>query len=289
MPSDPPIPVVRTIAELRDSRAADRADGARVALVPTMGALHTGHLDLIRRAAAIADRCVVTIFVNPAQFGPNEDFAVYPRAEQSDIEAAAAAGADRIFAPGTDEMYPPGQCVRVTVPGLGDRLEGEYRPGFFTGVATIVTKLLLQALPDVALFGEKDFQQLQVIRRLVSDLDIPVTIEGVPTAREPDGLALSSRNAYLSADERAAAPALNRVLRAVAGGMIRGGRAADLTDAAKADLQAAGFEQPDYIAVCRAENLEPVETLDDLAGAPGRVLGAARLGRTRLIDNVALG
>lgn len=288
MAPDVSIPVARSIAELRERRAQDRRDGARTALVPTMGALHDGHLDLIRRAKATADRCIVTIFVNPTQFGPNEDFSVYPRTEQTDIAAASGAGADLIFAPGTDEMYPPGQLVRVTVPGLGDRLEGAHRPGFFTGVATIVTKLLLQALPDVALFGEKDYQQLQVIRRLVADLDIPVEIEGVPTTRESDGLAMSSRNAYLSELERRAAPALHRALCAMLEGMRRGENATDLTPAAIASLMDAGFEQPDYVAVCHGETLEPIAHIDDLEGAPGRILGAAKLGRTRLIDNVAL-
>jgi pantoate--beta-alanine ligase len=287
MTADPPLAVVRTVADLRDRRAAFRADGCRIALVPTMGALHAGHLDLIRRAKAAADVCIVSIFVNPTQFGPNEDFSVYPRREADDLAAAAAAGADLAFVPGVDEMYPPGQIVRVTVPGLGDRLEGEHRPGFFTGVATVVTKLLLQALPDAAVFGEKDFQQLLVIRRLVADLDIPVEIVGAPTVREADGLALSSRNAYLSPEDRTAAPALFAALSTVADGMARGGPADALAAEARSRLIAAGFAEPDYVAVCDACTLDPVAHRGDLNGGEGRVLGAARLGTTRLIDNAA--
>ena len=195
---------VRTIADLRARVAAWRADGARVGLVPTMGALHAGHVALVKQSVAACDKTVVTLFVNPAQFGPNEDYAVYPRSEERDAAMVAAEGADLLFAPGVEEVYPGGHSTQVHVGGLGDLLEGEYRPGFFTGVATVVTKLLLQSLPDEAFFGEKDYQQLQVIKRLIRDLDIPVTATGVKTVREDDGLALSSRNAYLTPAERAA-------------------------------------------------------------------------------------
>ena len=289
MTTDSPLDVARTVVDLRARMANFCAARERTALVPTMGALHKGHIDLIRHAKQIAERCIVTIFVNPTQFGPNEDFGVYPRQEQRDVAAAAEAGADLVYAPSLDEMYPPGQVARVTMPEIGDRLEGAYRPGFFTGVATVVTKLLLQALPDAAVFGEKDFQQLQVIRRLVMDLDIPVVIEGVPTAREADGLALSSRNAYLSDEERAAAPALFRAIQDVADGLAEGGAAGELVGTASQSLVDAGFDHPDYIAVCRADTLEPVDDRDALGGAPGRVLAAVRLGRTRLIDNVGFG
>ena len=208
MTADKPIERVRTVAALRARIRAWRDEGLSVGLVPTMGALHEGHLSLVRRSLESTDRTCVTLFVNPTQFGPNEDFSVYPRSEDADAALLSSLGAHLLFAPETGEMYPEGSVTRVTVPGIGDRLEGAFRPGFFTGVATVVTKLLLQSLPDVAFFGEKDFQQYRVIRRFVADLDIPVRIEACPIVREADGLALSSRNAYLSKDERKAAPAL---------------------------------------------------------------------------------
>lgn len=274
--------VARTVAELR-ARVADwRTAGHGIGLVPTMGALHAGHLSLVRRALDLADRVVVTLFVNPTQFAPGEDYAVYPRDEARDAELVAGLGAHLLFAPDVGEMYPPGAVTRVSVPGLGDMLEGEHRPGFFTGVATVVSKLLIQASPDVAVFGEKDYQQLQVIRRMARDLDIPAAIVGCPTVREADGLALSSRNAYLSASERAIAPVLARVLHGVAE-RVAGG--ADPETEAAAGLQAvlrAGFAGVDYLVVRDAENLEPWPG----PARPGRVLAAARLGRTRLIDNV---
>lgn len=280
-------PVVRAVADLRAAVARFRADAHSTALVPTMGALHEGHLKLIELAKTRAAKCVVSIFVNPAQFGEGGDFAAYPRDEARDIEAAAAA-ADLVFAPGASEMYPPGYAAQVTVPGLSDDLEGAFRPGFFTGVATVVTKLLLQAQPDIAVFGEKDYQQLLVIRRLAADLDMPVQIIGAPTVREADGLALSSRNAYLTPDERRRAPALHRALLDTAEGVLRGEDAALLTAAAETTLLDAGFEAPDYITVRRADTLAPAAGLKDLEGRPGRVLGAAQLGRARLIDNVPI-
>ncbi len=249
-----------------------------------MGALHAGHLSLVRCALAAAGRTCVSLFVNPTQFGPNEDFDVYPRDEAKDQALLEAAGTHLLFAPSVAEMYPPGSVTRVSVPGLGDILEGAFRPGFFTGVATVVTKLLLQALPDVAVFGEKDYQQLQVIRRLVRDLHVPVRIEGAATVREHDGLALSSRNAYLTPAERALAPALYRTLSAVARGAAHGTDAGEWARWGTEELLAAGFARVDYVAVRDAE------TLDECSGGGrrGRVLAAAWLGRTRLIDNVAI-
>ena len=282
MSATPQLDIVRTVSSLRAHVGAWRADGATVALVPTMGAMHDGHLSLVRRACELADRTLVTLFVNPTQFGPNEDFAVYPRDEAGDAAQVAKLGANLLFAPEVAEMYPDGAVTRVTVPGLGDILEGEFRPGFFTGVATIVTKLLLQTLPDVALFGEKDFQQLQVIKRLVRDLDIPVTIAGCPTVREPDGLALSSRNAYLSNDERTAAPALHQAICGVAQRAAHGADPQEAADEAVRAVLAAGFSSVDYLTLRDAETLEAWPGLE----RPGRVVTAARLGKTRLIDNV---
>lgn len=272
----------RTIAALRAQVRAWRGEGFSVGLVPTMGALHEGHLSLIRLALEEADRVCVSLFVNPTQFGPNEDFDRYPRDEATDARKIAATGAHLLFAPAPSEVYPPGHLTRVQVPGLGDELEGAFRPGFFTGVATVVAKLLLMALPDVAVFGAKDYQQLQVIRRMVADLDIPVRIEGGATVREADGLALSSRNAYLSPDERRIAPALHATIAAVARSLAAGADPAEAETKAAQRLLAARFTKVDYVAVRDAD------TLAQWPGAPrpGRVLAAAWLGRTRLIDNV---
>jgi pantoate--beta-alanine ligase len=275
--------IVRTIKDLRARVAAWRRDGDVVGLVPTMGALHAGHMALVRASLEQTKRTVVTLFVNPAQFGPDEDLAVYPRDEAADAAQVAEAGVDLLFAPGVEEVYPEGYATTVRVPGIGDWLEGEFRPGFFDGVATVVAKLLLQALPDVAFFGEKDYQQLQVIRRMVRDLDIPAAIRGVATVREADGLALSSRNAYLTPEERAAAPALYRTIRRVAERFAGGEAAADLEAWAAAELAAAGFATVDYVTVRDALSLEPVQT----PGRPARVLAAAWIGKARLIDNVA--
>lgn len=274
----------KTVAGLRACVAAWRGEGKSVALVPTMGALHEGHLSLIRLALEEADRVCVSLFVNPTQFGPNEDFDRYPRDEAADAAKIAAAGAHLLFAPAPAEVYPPGHLTRIQVPVLGDELEGAFRPGFFTGVATVVAKLLLMALPDVAIFGAKDYQQLQVIRRMVTDLDIPVRIEGGATVREADGLALSSRNAYLGEDERRTAPALHATIAAVARSVAAGADPGEAEAKAKQGLLAAGFTRVDYVAVRDAE------TLAAWPGPPrpGRVLAAAWLGRTRLIDNVAV-
>jgi pantoate--beta-alanine ligase len=279
------IPIVRSVDALREVIGGWRRVGLTLALVPTMGALHAGHLELVRLAMRLADRTCVSLFVNPTQFAPHEDFAVYPRDEAGDAGKLSAEGAHLLFAPQANEMYPPGSATRITVPGLGDALEGAFRPGFFTGVATVVGKLLAQVMPDVVVFGEKDYQQLQVIRRMVADLFLPVRIEGAPTVREADGLALSSRNAYLSAAERRIAPALQAALRRVAMDVAAAGADVGASTAqAAADLLAAGFTRIDYLDVRDAATLEP------WAGPPrpGRVLAAAWLGRTRLIDNIAV-
>lgn len=253
-----------------------------MALVPTMGALHEGHLSLIRLALANADRVCVSLFVNPTQFGPNEDFNRYPREEGADAAKIAAVGGHLLFAPGAAEVYRPGHVTRVLVPGLGDDLEGAFRPGFFTGVATVVAKLLLMMLPDIAIFGAKDYQQLQVIRRMVADLDIPVRILAGETVREPDGLALSSRNAYLAPEERRIAPAFHAAIVATAGAVADGAEPAKAEAKAVRALLESGFAKIDYVKVRDAETLEPWTDTD----RPGRVLAAAWLGRTRLIDNV---
>jgi pantoate--beta-alanine ligase len=274
--------VVTSIEALRGQVADWRAHTDAVALVPTMGALHDGHLTLVRTAREKARRVVVTIFVNPTQFAPGEDFASYPRQERTDRELLRSAGADLVFMPPVAAMYPDGHSTRVHVGSLSETLENEFRPGHFDGVGTVVAKLLLQALPDVALFGEKDYQQLLVIRRMVRDLDIPVRIEGVPTVREADGLALSSRNAYLTPAERAIAPTLHRTIGAVARAVAEGGSPEREATVAGDALVSAGFRKVDYVAVRDAETLELVGD----ASRPARVLAAAWLGRARLIDNV---
>ncbi len=275
---------LRSVAALRAATGDWRRAGLRYALVPTMGALHEGHVTLVRHALSEADRVVVSIFVNPTQFAPSEDFAAYPRQEAADLAALAAAGAQAVYLPSLAEIYPDGFATRVTVAGLTDGLCGPLRPGHFDGVATVVTKLLLQAAPDLALFGEKDYQQLQVIRRLVQDLDIPVRIVGVPTVREADGLAMSSRNAYLTPPERALAPQLYRLLQDSGRRLQTGGAAAVVLPAAIQALATAGFGAVDYVALCDAETLAPLDRLD----RPARLLAAVRLGRARLIDNIAV-
>jgi pantoate--beta-alanine ligase len=276
--------IVHTVAELRTAVAGWRAAGERVGLVPTMGALHEGHLTLVRAAQARCRRTIVSIFVNPTQFAPNSDFDRYPRDLAGDVANLATVGANLVFAPGVAEMYPAGFATTVTVAGLTDFLCGPHRPGHFAGVATVVTKLLTQAGPDAAFFGEKDFQQLQVIRRLARDLDLPVEIVGVPTVREADGLAMSSRNRYLAADERKRATTLYRVLGEAARALAAGAAAVDAIANGKAALVEAGFGPIDYLEVVDAETLQPVPR----AAGTTRVAAAAWLGRTRLIDNVAV-
>ncbi|HEY1427159.1 MAG TPA: pantoate--beta-alanine ligase [Caulobacteraceae bacterium] len=277
------LPIVRTVADLRAAVGAWRAAGLRVALVPTMGFLHAGHLSLVRLGHARADKVVASLFVNPTQFAPSEDFAAYPRDEARDAAMLAGAGCDLLYAPSPDEMYPPGFSTTVSVAQVAAPMEGEARPIHFAGVATVVAKLLAQSQPNIAIFGEKDYQQLLVIRRLARDLDLGAEIVGAPTVREPDGLALSSRNSYLTPAERGIAPQLNAALRS-AGEALKGG--SSVADAEAAGLRAlaeAGFGKVDYFEVRRADDLArlgpgPVD-------APARVFVAARLGKARLIDN----
>ncbi|MBC8020961.1 MAG: pantoate--beta-alanine ligase [Methyloceanibacter sp.] len=273
----------RTVTDLRDRLAPWRKAGERIALVPTMGALHQGHLSLVTLAKSKADRVVASIFVNPLQFGPREDFHRYPRDEVGDLAKLEGAGADLVFAPDKAEMYPQGFSTRVNLGDLTEDLCGAARPNHFDGVATVVTKLLLQCAPDLAVFGEKDYQQLLVIKRLVSDLDIPVEIIGGPIVREEDGLALSSRNAYLSPAERATAPLLYQTVFEVAADLSKGRGADDAAHAGRFKLEAAGF-RVDYVAVRDPETLKPLSGPVKQA----RVLAAVHLGRTRLIDNVAV-
>ena len=272
------------ITELRSTVAPWRAAGERLAFVPTMGNLHAGHLHLIEQAKQHADRVVASIFVNPLQFGPNEDFSAYPRTFEEDSCKLTEHGVDALFAPSLGEIYPSGseQATYVEVPGLSGMLCGAYRPGHFRGVATVVNKLFNIVQPQVALFGEKDYQQLQVIRRMVADLALPIEIVGISTVREPDGLALSSRNAYLSPAERAQAPTVYNVLVKAKEALLAGGRDVKAVESAGlANLQAAGFK-PDYFRVCRAEDLAPAQPGDSELV----ILTAAWLGKARLIDNV---
>ena len=271
------------IAALRSQVRLWRKAGESVALVPTMGALHAGHVSLVELAKTRAKRVVATIFVNPTQFAPSEDFAKYPRTLEADLAKLAEAGADAAFTPGPEDMYPPGFCTTISLrgPATAD-LEDRFRPTHFQGVATVVAKLLLQALPDVAIFGEKDFQQLAVIRQMAADLDIPVEILDAPTMREADGLAMSSRNVYLSDEERAVAPMLHRGMNKAAQ-RIRDGEAMEAALApARSKLMAAGFEI-DYLEVRDAGTLA---TVQGRYRKGLRMLVAARLGRTRLIDNI---
>lgn len=276
--------IVRSVADLRARVKYWRDQGLSVAMVPTMGALHDGHLTLVRAALEAADRVVVSVFVNPTQFGPTEDLSRYPRQEAKDAQALDGAGCQLLFAPKVEEMYPDGFATSISVQGVSEPLEGVCRPGHFDGVATVVAKLLLQCAPDIALFGEKDWQQLAVIRRMARDLNLAVEIRGVPTVREDDGLARSSRNAYLSPEERAVAPELHRALVKVVEGVKAGGAAEELCHRAAAEVLAAGFAHVDYIEVRDAATMAPVTG----PGRPARVLAAARLGNTRLIDNVAI-
>jgi pantoate--beta-alanine ligase len=277
--------VVRTVAELRAALRPHRRAGRTIGLVPTMGAFHEGHLSLMRAARERCHVVVVSLFVNPAQFGPGEDLAAYPRDEERDARLAAAEGVDVLFVPAPDEVYPDGFATTVRVAGVSERLEGEHRPGHFDGVATVVAKLLNMVQPSVAFFGAKDAQQALVIRRLVRDLDMPVEIVVCPTVRDEDGLALSSRNVYLSPAERERALALSRGLRA-AEEKVRAG----VTDresvlaAARTELEAANIE-PEYLELRSAEDLSPVERVNGST----LLAVAARVGNARLIDNVLLG
>lgn len=275
------IEIVRTVAALRAHVDVWRGQGETVAMVPTMGAIHRGHMSLVQQAGTLADRVVASIFVNPLQFGQNEDFDAYPRGEARDAELLGEAGTALLFAPTRAEMYPDGFATTVHVSGLTEGLCGASRPTHFDGVATVVAKLLLQCGPDVAIFGEKDYQQLLVIKRLVRDLNIPVEIVGGDIVREEDGLALSSRNAYLSADERKTAPLLQAAIQKAAADMAAGATAEQALEGASAALEAAGF-RIDYLEARDPETLEPVFGVVEKA----RILVAAFLGKTRLIDNV---
>ena len=281
-----PLSVVRTVADLRAVVGDWKRQGLKVALVPTMGALHEGHLTLVREAGRRADRVVASNFVNPTQFAAHEDLGRYPRQQEEDARLLAGAGCHLMFAPSVQEMYPDGFATSVAVAGPALELEGAFRPAMFGGVALVVTKLFNQVQPDVAVFGEKDYQQLVVIRRFTRDLDLPIQIVGAPTERDGWGLALSSRNAYLSESELEIARRLNGVL-AEAGVMAASGRPlTEVEKTAEQALLAAGFDRVDYVAVRRADDLSPFEA--GVAGGPGRILTAAWLGQTRLIDNMAV-
>ncbi|HEV2867379.1 MAG TPA: pantoate--beta-alanine ligase [Allosphingosinicella sp.] len=274
--------IIREAEGLERALAELRAGAGTIAFVPTMGALHAGHMALVAEARRRADHVVASIFVNPTQFGPNEDFAAYPRREAADAALLESGGVAILWAPDAAIMYPNGAAATVRAGGLAEGLDGAARPGHFDGVATIVSRLFEQVRPDVALFGEKDYQQLAVIRQMVRERDLPIIIVGVPTQRDADGLAFSSRNAYLSEEERRAARALPRALGEAAQALASGTPAADVLDRARARLAAAGFDPIDYFELRDAETLAPVDSL----GRPARLLAAARLGRTRLIDNL---
>ena len=277
--------IIREANQLPSALIALRAGGKSLALVPTMGALHAGHMALIEEAGSLADRVVATIFVNPLQFGANEDLDRYPRQEEQDAEMLDDAGCDLLWLPQPSDMYPAGFATNVSVKGVSDRWEGEARPGHFDGVATVVAKLLCAIRPDIAVFGEKDFQQLAVIRRMAQDLQLGVEIFGALTIRDDDGLALSSRNAYLSREERQQAIALPDALNRAARRILKGDDVAAVLHDSRARLGDAGFSCVDYFALVNSLTLEPVER----AEGPMRLIAAAVIGRTRLIDNIAVG
>jgi pantoate--beta-alanine ligase len=283
--SEPPLPrIARTIAELRDEIALWRMSGHGVALVPTMGGLHDGHLALVRHARKECERTVVSIFVNPIQFNQADDFHSYPRDLDGDRAKLARLGVELVFAPDAGEMYADGFATTISVGNLSSGLCGPHRPGHFDGVATVVAKLLLQSLPDVAVFGEKDWQQLQIIGRMVRDLDIPVRIDAVATVREADGLAMASRNVFLSPEERKIAATLARVLGRLVAELSGGAEAAPALARGREELARAGFAKIDYLEVVEAATLKPVSRVT----GPARVAVAAWAGRTRLIDNMAV-
>lgn len=275
--------VVETIAALRAQVRAWRAEGLKVALVPTMGALHDGHVSLMRAALERADRCVVSIFVNPRQFAPTEDLDKYPRQLALDLDRLEKAGVHLAFTPGVDEVYPQGFATSISVGGPSAGLETDFRPAFFDGVATVVGKLFIQSEPDLAVFGEKDYQQLCVVKKLVQDLNLPVDVVGSPTIRDGEGLAMSSRNAYLSAAELDIARQLNKVLRKAASALEGGAGEAATMATARQQILDAGFDVVDYVEARESVTLAPWQKDRD-----GRVLVAARLGKTRLIDNVEI-
>jgi pantoate--beta-alanine ligase len=279
-----PLPVVRTVADLRAVVRDWKRQGQTVALVPTMGALHEGHLTLVREAGRRADRVVASNFVNPTQFAAHEDLGAYPRRQEEDARLLAETGCHLMFAPTPDEMYPEGFATSLAMTGPALGLEGDFRPQMFGGVALVVTKLFNQVQPDVAVFGEKDYQQLMVVRRFVRDLDLPVEIVGAPTQRDAAGLALSSRNAYLSETDLKTARKLNQILRQAADAAASGRPLPGIERDAYAAILKAGFERVDYVAVRHAEDLSPFP--NGIVDAPARILVAAWLGKTRLIDNM---
>lgn len=274
--------IIRDADALKREVDALRAEGGTIAFVPTMGALHDGHMALVAEAKLRADQVVASIFVNPTQFAPGEDLSVYPRREAADAALLDAAGVAILWAPDVETMYPDGPEATVRAGKAAEGLDGASRPGHFDGVATVVARLFVQVRPDIAIFGEKDYQQLAVIRQLVEARKLPIEIVGIPTQRDADGLALSSRNAYLSEEERAAARALPRALGEAAASIEAGGDVAEALDKARGRLEAAGFDPIDYVALHDAETLAPMSVLD----RPARLLAAARMGRTRLIDNL---
>ena len=276
--------IVRTVAEMRSHVSMWRREGLSVALVPTMGSLHAGHLSLMKLGKERSDRVIATIFVNPLQFAPNEDFETYPRREDSDIQKLVEEDIDLLFAPDVNEMYRPDATTKINVGGLTDCLCALSRPGFFDGVATVVTKLLLQALPDIAIFGEKDYQQLLVIKRLATDLDIPVEIIGAPTIREEDGLALSSRNVYLDTKSRSIAPSMYNILNQYASDISNGNDIKKSIQLAKQNMQKSGFEKIEYLDLRSSQTLQACNDIKK----PSRLFAAAWLGSTRLIDNLAI-
>jgi pantoate--beta-alanine ligase len=277
--------IVRTVSSLRRALELCRKSGERIALVPTMGALHRGHMALVREARQRAKRVVVSIFVNPTQFAPNEDFASYPRNFAADLKALRETNVDLVWAPSVEAMYPAGYATRLAPEGAAKvGLEDEFRPHFFGGVATVVAKLFTQVSPDFALFGQKDYQQLRVITQMAADLDLAVKVIGVPTVRESDGLALSSRNVYLSAGERAVAPMLYRVLKDCASRIKNGEKIDRVLNVGRIEIDLAGFTL-DYLEARHALTLMPIESPKD---GPIRLLLAARLGKTRLIDNIGV-
>ncbi|MCC2601320.1 pantoate--beta-alanine ligase [Sphingopyxis yananensis] len=277
--------IIRDIAALRHAISAMRQGGKTIALVPTMGALHEGHMSLVKKAKTLADHVVVSIFVNPTQFGPNEDFDAYPRDEQKDGAMLAEAAVSILWAPDVSVMYPPGHVTHVEVAELGADFCGAARPGHFDGVATVVSKLLNQVRPDIAIFGEKDWQQLAIIRQFVRDLDFPVDIIGAPIARAADGLALSSRNAYLTPQQRSDAVHLSEALNRAAQAIAAGENVASVLAKAEQAIIAGGFDSVDYLALT---NKDTLARLDQYSG-PARLLAAARMGKTRLLDNLAVG
>jgi pantoate--beta-alanine ligase len=283
-PGESTVQIIRELNGLKPALSALRGAGDTLALVPTMGALHDGHLALLGEARKRADRVAATIFINPLQFNDPGDLARYPRQEEADLERLEAAGCDLVWLPTPDQLYPAGFATNISVSGVSERWEGEHRPGHFDGVATVVAKLLLAVRPEVAIFGEKDWQQLAVIRRMEADLGLGVSIIGHDTVREADGLAMSSRNALLSPEHRQQALALPDALRSAGREIIGGGNVPAALEQARRQLGAAGFTDVDYVALVDAESLEPMEE----AGERMRLIAAATIGGVRLIDNLAV-